>query len=187
MPRLMPGFLALALIFMSGCSDMHVMTDYDSQADMSGVKTYAWLPQATAPDMKSPMDIGNPMVHDRIHAAIERELTAKGLTKVVKDKADVLVGYFLSADNKTTYHTVDEYYGYGRFPYSIPSYSRTRTIAYNYTEGTLVIDFADAKTSKLIWRGAAQAELLEKPEPAKVEARINKAVNLILEDFPPKK
>ena len=66
------------------------------------------------------------------------------------------------------------YYGGG------PGHNGTGT---PYTKGTLVIDILDAKTDELVWRGSAVNRMSDPTYDAK---EINKVVEKILEEFPPR-
>jgi hypothetical protein len=50
-------------------------------------------------------------------------------------------------------------------------------------EGTLVLEFKDAKTDAVVWR-AMVSEVLGRPEG--VEEQIKDAVQRLLQDFPPR-
>jgi hypothetical protein len=50
--------------------------------------------------------------------------------------------------------------------------------------GTLVIDIFDAPSKKLIWRGKATETLSDKPD--KNEKKLEKAVEEMFKNFPPK-
>ena len=58
-----------------------------------------------------------------------------------------------------------------------------------YEEGTLLIDFVDARTKQLIWRGWAVGVIenvgIIASDPEKAEKKISSAVRKILEHFPP--
>ena len=49
----------------------------------------------------------------------------------------------------------------------------------------MILDFVDAKSKNLLWRGTAKAEIQHVDTPEKSEALINKAVNEILKTYPP--
>ena len=49
--------------------------------------------------------------------------------------------------------------------------------------GSLVLDFYDARTKQLIWRGVSSEALSNNPE--KNEKKLDKAVDKMLEHFPP--
>ena len=52
--------------------------------------------------------------------------------------------------------------------------------------GTLVIDMADAKKSQLAWRGMGVKEVNTQAKPEKRDKSINKAVEKIFKNYPPK-
>jgi hypothetical protein len=54
-------------------------------------------------------------------------------------------------------------------------------------EGTLVLDFVDAKTKGLIWRSTATAELKGSASPEEQQQKINEVVAAMLKTFPPNK
>jgi hypothetical protein len=58
-------------------------------------------------------------------------------------------------------------------------------VVYQYEEGTLVLDFVDAKKMGLIYRGIATAELLRSGSFEKRQERVNETVEKILKQFPP--
>ena len=56
-----------------------------------------------------------------------------------------------------------------------------------YDRGALILDIADRKTLRLIWRGAANAKLhVTETSTREKKERINEAVKLILDQFPPR-
>ena len=57
--------------------------------------------------------------------------------------------------------------------------------AYEFEEGSLILDFVDPESNKLIWRGSAKAQIDSVDTPEKREKLINAAVNEILGKYPP--
>jgi hypothetical protein len=53
-----------------------------------------------------------------------------------------------------------------------------------YTEGTMVLDFVDAKTKKLFWRGTATDTLTSTSEAPRV---VSGAAASLLSSYPPKR
>ena len=51
-----------------------------------------------------------------------------------------------------------------------------------YVDGTLVLDFYDAKTKKMVWRGVATATASDKP--SKNIKKMTKALDKLFERFP---
>jgi hypothetical protein len=76
--------------------------------------------------------------------------------------------------------TINRWYGYRAGGWGGP-----QTYAYDYDEGTLLIDVADPATMQLLWRGSATGVVDPQASPEKRELRINDAVERMLADFPP--
>ena len=54
-----------------------------------------------------------------------------------------------------------------------------------YEEGTLVIDFIDGGTRKLVWRGSGSKALSRNPTPEDTTRTVDQATHEILKQFPP--
>jgi hypothetical protein len=148
--------------------------DYDPAADFSGFRTYAWTAGTPAPE---------PFLHQRIVAAIDSRLAAKGLTR-----SDT------SPDLYVAYHTVMDVqksitgFGTSHGPLGVGWGGGLDSIDLNLNEvpvGTLVIDLADAATRHLMWRGMGVQDIDVHAKPEKRDASIGKAVAKILENYPP--
>jgi hypothetical protein len=61
----------------------------------------------------------------------------------------------------------------------------TDTYTYYYEEGTLILDIVDVKEHQLVWRGTAKAVVDENATPEQRQARIDQAVSMILDKYPP--
>ena len=173
-------FVVVLLIAVIGCSPLTVNYDYDTAADFTAMKTFGWMPPA-----------GNAVSDDllvkRIRNAVNVQLLAKGRTEV-PENPDFLIAMQLSG--KTTYGGST---GVGA-SVGIPV-GRAGTISvgggkskpHEKTEGTLVLDFMDAKTQSLVWRATATAAVAPKASPEEQQERINKVIAEMLSRFPPKK
>jgi hypothetical protein len=163
------------------CSGVRVATDYDPSADFSNVRSYAWFDeqsgvQGDRPDVESLLD-------RRVRGAVDAELQRKGLARVDKSAAKMLVSYHLGVEKKLDVDTINTGYGYGR--YGRYGGISTETTVREYQEGTLLIDMIDPASKQLVWRGSGQARIREYSSPEDREKRINEAVKQILEEFPP--
>jgi hypothetical protein len=149
--------------------------DYDKTASFAGFKTYA---------LKDGTKVGNPLVDDRITAAIESELAAKGLKK--NDASpDVTVVYHIAFDKQKDISAFST--GGGPYGYRWGGGWGTTDIRVNeILVGTLVIDVADAKKSELVWRGMGVKEVDTQAKPEKRDKNIAAAVKKILKSYPPK-
>jgi Domain of unknown function (DUF4136) len=174
----------LALVSAAGwiaCSGVRVTTDYDPSADFSGVRSYAWLDEQSGVEGDRP-DVAS-LLDRRVRGAIETELQGKGIARVDRSAAKVLVTYHLGVEKKLDVNTINSGYGYGRYGRYGGIHSTTTVT--EYQEGTLLIDLVDPTSKQLVWRGAGQARIREYSTPEEREQRVGEAVKLILEKFPP--
>jgi hypothetical protein len=56
----------------------------------------------------------------------------------------------------------------------------------SYTDGTMLLDFVDGNTKKLVWRGTA-SDTFTSPTPDVVKRTVNEAVRQLMQAYPPKK
>jgi hypothetical protein len=163
--------LALLLMgFVVSCSKIYGVTyDYDKQTDFQSLKTYDWM---TVPE-KADIDGLNVK---RVKKAVNAALKAKGFM-MTSNNPDFLIAVHMGSTDKV--HIEDWGYGYSRHG------RYRRSTSYQYEEGSLILDFIDAKSKSMIWRGVAKAVVDKVDTPEKAEKIINEAVKKILKNFPP--
>lgn len=169
-------FVLFAMIVFMSCSSLKVTSDYNTQADFSKYKTYAFFKKGIDDADVSDLD------KRRILKAIESELSAKGFVK--SDNPDFLVNIFTKSRQKV--NVTDSWnfgWGWGWNPWMWGGMNRVNVN--QYTEGTLFIDFIDRKSKELFWQGIGSGALRMKT-PEKKEKRIKEFVKKILERYPPK-
>ena len=111
---------------------------------------------------------------------MDAELQSKGLVRS-SENPDILIAEHLASKDKLQV----ENWGYGYGPYG-SYWGGNRVSVYQYEEGSLILDFVDPQSKRLIWRGSAKAEVDSVDTPEKSEKLVNEAVNKILANFPPK-
>ncbi len=159
-----------------------VSYDYEKTATFSGFKTYAH---------KDGTKVGQELIDDRIIAAIDTQLAAKGFTKATSDP-DVFVVYHVAFDKQKDISTYSSGYGggYGAYGWGWGgggwAGGTTTTQVRDILVGTLVIDLADAKKAQLVWRGMGVKEVNTQANPEKRDKSINEAVKKIFKNYPPK-
>jgi len=161
--------ITAALVLAALASAQDVKTDYDHHANFLQYHTYSWAKVKTS----------DPLWESRIQEAVDKDLQAKGWQKV-DNGGDVALTAVGSAHNEKEYQTF--YDGMGGWRWG--GFGETTTQVENYPVGSLVLDMYDAHNKQLIWRGVASQSLSDKPE--KNEQKLDKAVNKILDHFPPK-
>ncbi len=183
-------------IFLSACQPMSVNTQADPYADFSAYQRFDWLPE------KEKLSVDKALLVKQLKFAVERELQAKDVVKSAQ-QPDFLISFYGSQKQRSSERTIENANYWGdrqRYPYydnaplddkshwRYPPHKRdtnyTRTVetqTIEYKEGTLVIDFVDAKSKQLIWQATLQG-VIDERDPV---GQLDKAVVKALQAFPP--
>ena len=158
-----------------------VSYDFDKTATFTAYKTYA---------LKEGTPVGQKLIDDRIIAAIDAALAAKGFTKS-DSNPDVYVVYHIAFDKEKDISTYSSGYGggYGAYGWGYGggwAGGTTTTQVRDILIGTLVIDVADAKGKHVVWRGMGVKEVDTQNKPEKRDKSITNAVKKIFKNYPPK-
>jgi hypothetical protein len=159
--------LVAALVFAAGC--YAVNTTRAPNANLAQYHTFAFVPPRQASLATSPTSAV-------IRNAVTRTLEEKGLRPApAGQQPDFLVSYHLVKQRQISASGWGWPYGYwgvGYWGWGGP------TDVYEYTTGTVVIDFVDPSTRLGFWRGTATMTLNapENPEPKKVDKAVAKIV-----------
>jgi hypothetical protein len=180
--------LLAGMFFLYSCASRNISIDYDPDASFANLKTYNWVPGTPIKTGNIKLD-SNSLTHNRIKTEIDNWFSGHGYVKQDQSQVDFLVTYYLTVEKKTEVLVINDYYGYpGEWGYGHYGYgggiSRQYVNEYNY--GTLIIDIVNSKTQKLMWRGNIGGHVYESERPEKKIARIARAVNEILRNFPPR-
>jgi hypothetical protein len=158
----------------------NVKVDFDKERDFSQYRTYAWKDSGGA----SEQAVETSFTARRIREAVNRELTAKGMTEVTENP-DLHLLCTTDSRERTQVHSTGIYPhgGFGRRAHWGwgGGWSTART--YHYDEGQMVIMLVDADTGELVWRAVANARISHTQKDAK---RIDKAARRAFKKFPPK-
>jgi hypothetical protein len=167
--------LAIFIFAVTACSSITASYDYDKTVDFNKYKTYAY----TEESKKLPVGDLN---RDRLMAAVDAELAARGLTK--SDSPDALIDLQVKAKERTeaTATNTGGMYG-GRYGYG-GGFSTTNIDYNTYVDGTLFVNLVDKASEKLVWQGRATKTLDENASPEKKETNINTAVKMIFTKYP---
>jgi hypothetical protein len=175
--------LLLALLAVAGCSTISVNHDYDTQADFTAYRTFAWMERdAGQPADAQQAQQNSGLLDRRIRSAVERELTERGMTAAAADQADVHLVYHVGTEDKL--QVTDWGYSYSNYYWG---YGGRQIDVYQYTQGTLIIDVVDNARDSLVWRGSGTKTIESRQlSPEEQQARIDQAVYEIMKSFPPK-
>ncbi len=166
---------------LAACSSITTSADYDKAANFSQYKTYAWKDT----DQKQ-----NELVENRIKAAVDSQLQAKGLHKV-DSNPDLWVVEHIRLSEQTQVNTYDSGWGYGWGGWHGGYYGgggggMSTTTVQKIPVGNLIIDLVDAKESQLKWRGTASKTLDPSTSVDKKTENVNEAVAKMFAKYPPK-
>ena len=146
--------ISITFIILNACSTLSVNYDYNQQTDFTKYKKFDWLPFPK--DMKV-----DELNRARFVTAVEDNLKSKGFNQNTSG-ADFVIATHFGKQTKVditnwgySYSPSSYYGGYGyRHPANYGyagSYASTGGVSvYEYEQGTLILDFVDAKTKKLI-------------------------------------
>ena len=162
----------LALVACTLTRAQDVSTNSMPGTDFSKYHTYKWvtIEGATQP---------NQIVDAQIKASIDSQLATKGLVKTDSDKADLFIGYQVSINQQTQWNA----YGTGGLRWGGGMGTATSS---TISIGTLVLDMYDPSTKKLVWTGRATKTLDPGANQQKKQKNLDKAMQKLLKNFPPK-
>lgn len=162
----------LFIVTLTSCSSVRVNADYDKKANFESYKTYAYLKSGIDKAEISDLD------KKRILHSIDEVMSSKGFSK--SDNPDILVSIFTQERERVNVYQ-NYGFGWGWGPWGGVGFSNVSSTP----EGTLFIDFIDAKNKELIWQGQGTGYLTENVD--KKEQRTKEFVSKILAQYPPQK
>jgi hypothetical protein len=200
------GVLVATLLLNACATKTEIETSYSKATKFEDFKYYRWHKSAGIPikDDSADAEQIDAIIDDNIRFMVEKQLASKGLTRRDEGVVDFLVNYHLTAKEQADVDTHKVYDGYSQ------SFSTYNGIGYagqyyggvvmtmnavpveeqevtRYRKGTMILDFVEPDTNKLIWRASAQKELSdEQLSSADRDKLIDKTINKILAKFPPK-
>ncbi len=177
--------LSLGFVFMIGvyCNAQKIKVDLDKTIDFSKYKTYKFMGWQENID-----SIVNDFDKKRLSGAFMEEMNKRKL-KLVDSDPDMLMVTYLVIDQETSITGYTNYTGgmgvgfRGGWGWGMGMGSSTTNYTEDdYLEGTMVIDFYDGDSKKLIWQATGVKTVTENPE--KREKTIPKTVSKMMKNFP---
>jgi hypothetical protein len=165
--------ICLVLLVVLGCSGIKVSTDHNREFDFTGFKTYEWM--ADKPDLLRDPLIDTALLDRRVKQAVDKELSMRGYVKA-EDGPDFFVSYHFGTESQVDVSSCGYHY-----PASPRCWGR-EVETYTYTNGTLILDFVEAKDLELVWRGYATGAI---NDVERMDETIGEAVRKVLAEFPP--
>jgi hypothetical protein len=165
---------AAALLLTVACAPLRVNASLEKGMDFTQYRTFAWATDE-AFNTGDPRLDNNEFFENRLRENVARILTGRGFEQTSPASAALVVHYHASVSQKIDVNGLDRKYGYCDECHSSI-----------YDAGTITLDFVDAKTHKLVWRGWSEGSLDGIDNQALIEARLDDAVTKILRQLPPR-
>jgi Domain of unknown function (DUF4136) len=174
-------FAAALFVVVMACGAMYgqdIITNYLPGTDFSKYHTYKWV-------TVGPNGVPDQILDTQIKQSIDSQLVAKGLTKVDADRADLLVRYRVAVDRQKQWNAT----GMGdlfRSPGLETAMGSATATSTNIDVGTLILDLYDPAAKQLVWTALATKTISPSKDPLKNQKNINKAMQKLLKEFPPR-
>jgi hypothetical protein len=174
--------LVLSLLTTSAFAQK-VKVGYDKSADFSKYKSYAWA----APSTPS----SRPLLREMVIGSVDHQLKSRGLARVENNGDLILIG------NGGMEYGINQAAGtpilptYGGPPPTLDATMWTGAtgasvlMAPYVPEGTLILEFVDRGTNKVVWGGTV-TQKLDVEQKQKSLDLIDKGIAKLLKQFPPK-
>ena len=169
-------FIMILILFLSSCSSMRVMIDYDKDASFETYQTFSFVKPKHKPRGRKG-HLQNPLFGKEVLKEIQSILESKGFIKAdSKETADLLIHFYAMVQNRRDFVPPSYHVGrWGRVWRTRPGH------VVHYKEGTLVIDIVDREKKDLIWQGVGKG-ILDRYDPS---ANLVDAAEEVLKEFPP--
>lgn len=198
------GVIVAAITGCSSGSGLQVRTTAEPGANLTGLHTFFVLAPPTRQANAAPLSVNDPMLDNSItNKALCRDLAqafqSRGYVPATRENADFVIAYYAGTKEKfdTTYWgpTFDRGWRYsyrGRrawaWPYygagyvGGPFYDRGGISVTSQTQGQVIVDVTDPRTSELLWRGQGVEPVSS--DPVTYASDLQGVVDAIVAKFP---
>ena len=167
--------IAASVVSMAACAaSTRVNASLERGMDFTQYRSYAWAADDRFSTGDPRLD-NNEFFENRLRGRVEQVLASRGLEKVSGAAAGLVLHYHASVSQKMDVNALDAKYGYCESCHSSI-----------YDAGTITLDFVDARTNRLVWRGWSEGSLDGIDSQSLIEARVDEAVSKILQKLPPR-
>jgi hypothetical protein len=173
--------VAALLCALAGCEAPPEIGFYaDPNANFSAFDSYNWGAGDTLPRGDPRLD-NNPFFDASVKQAVEQQLNVKGLQKAEPASADLLVHYHINISERMDIAEIDRRYMDCAEEGCEPS-------IVVFDEGTLIVDFVDARSERLVWRGWMRGPVPPGiiGDQAALDVAVREAVPQILANYGPR-
>jgi len=175
-----PVLFSLMVLLLAPHAQAKMNIDFNPDLDFSKFKTFAYVGGVEHLLM---LPVNPNEIRDRVHEAVVRELTKRGLKEVKRDEHPDLVGrYFANSESEVNVAATGDWGGFDPFIVDNWSYTYELWSATTTREGSLMIDLIDVKKKDLAWRLFLEQKILNID---KVWPKVNQEITKGFESYPP--
>jgi len=178
----LPITVLLFVLFCATAANAKMAIDFNPNLDFSKYKTFAYLGGV---ESLVRLQLNPELLNNRMHRAVVRELTTKGLREVLpEENPDLVVRYWVEAEANaqvtgTAHWGVwgSYYYGYWTVMYTTMSTPVTH-------KGLLGIELIDARARDLAWRLFVSEKIIHN-DPDKIWKTADSNIKKAFKSYPP--
>jgi len=177
MKRLVYLAVCLLIVGIASAAGQDTSYNFDQDTDFSKFHTYKWV------SIKNAQQVDD-ITARQITAALDSELAKKGLTKTDADTADLYVAYQTAIGSEKQWNAYNTGWGYGPRWGGMGMTTATQETIH---VGQLVLDMYESANKRLVWRGTVSKTIDPGAKPDKRQKNIEKSIDKLLSNYPPKK
>jgi hypothetical protein len=162
--------------------DAKMATDFNPNLDFTKYKTFAYIGGV---ESLVRMQLNPDMLNNRIHRAVARELSAKGLREVQpEENPDLVVRYWVEAESNAQLTGTAHWGMYGSYYYGYWTVMYTTMSTPVTHKGLLGIEMIDAKARELAWRLFVSEKIIHN-DPDKIWKTADANIIKAYKSYPP--
>jgi hypothetical protein len=175
---------AVAALVVAGCSGVQVRSTPAPNANLGALRTFAFMTPVDPSSRAAQMD--QSPAGQEVRATLTRNLEEKGYTPAPPNtQPDFLVAYRAHVQRKTQVESwgYPGPYGWGwGWGYGGWAWGGPDVTVRQYNEGTLIVDFVDPTTHRVLWRGTATG-VVDNPQNPNLQ-KVARAVDKLMDRYP---
>jgi Domain of unknown function (DUF4136) len=177
-----PLTVLLFVLLWAMATNAKMATDFNPNLDFSQYKTFAYIGGV---ESLVRMQLNPEMLNNRIHRAVVRELTGKGLREVQpEDNPDLVVRYWVEAESNAQLTGTAHWGMYGSYYYGYWTVMYTTMSTPVTHQGLLGIELIDAKARELAWRLFVSEKIIHS-DPDKIWKTADTNIIKAFKNYPP--
>jgi hypothetical protein len=178
---LLPTALLFVLLWPMA-ANAKMATDFNPNLDFSRYKTFAYIGGV---ESLVKLQLNPELLDNRIHRAVVRELTSKGLREVQpEENPDLVVRYWVEAESNAQVTGTAHWGTYGSYYYGYWTVMYTTMSTPVTHKGLLGIELIDAKARDLAWRLFVSEKIIHN-DPDKIWKTAEKNIIKAFKNYPP--